>query len=874
MLKNISIIVSAFAAFLVAVFCVWYFSSTERLPVNATSDQRRLFEADRLARLGNWAAAHPIYVELENRFRQTGDKNNELHCHYGRYHLEQEYSNLLSLSESLEIELRRPEVKADPRLRLRCLEAKGQIDLNLDGLAARPAFEAQYKLAKELGNRQSAARASGELAIIAFLSGNASQAKKLIFSAIASSILNKDIGAQIRYLGLLGAGLVEHHRPKEALWFVNQAINLARRTEGAGLPHIAIVSRVSALTQLKQYQEAESTITEFLDDARSHNFKGRQVDGLVQLAQLRAEEGRVKDAIKLYERANILASELHFNRGLAEINAQLTTLYQKVGDIRHAAQSAQNTLKAQSETGEVYLLPHHLGVLARLQATLGDWQSAENIYSRAENVMKLMLRNAPTPGTKKALIAAMSEIYQGHFELQIERNNLPRAFHVIEEARGRAAADRLADKIRVRVPQSFAEAASERKLLKLQIALLNTSDPSLRSKIMDELPWTEANVAEPAPPPPTEPLALEDVQATLGKDEVVVEYVLGQKKSYAVVLSKNSSRVLTLPPEATIEAVSTEFLNRTQKEKDSNSFAQRLFQMLLEPIEAYGQSKHLVIVPDGILHAVPFTALRDRDHFVVETHDITICPSSSSLALLRRKAATQPRSFLAVADVSYQQGPSVALLFSRMFRGLSTLQRDRLPSLPGTADELSSVALLGLPGSTLSKEQATEGAFKRQLQTDNGVIHLGVHGIADRDYPDRAALVFASEKNLSEDGLLQVREIRSLDLSRTNLVTLTACDTNVGRLDGQEGISSIVYAFLYAGSTSTVATLWKVEDTATATLVQSFYRHLKAGDSTSIALQKAQIEFVQRKDVNTNPLNWAGFTLLGDGARPLASRAL
>lgn len=115
------------------------------------------------------------------------------------------------------MELRRPEVKADPRLRLRCLEAKGQIDLNLDGLAARPTFEAQYKLAKELGNRESAARASGELAIIAFLSGNASQAKKLIFSAIALSILNKDIGAQIRYLGLLGAGLVEHHRPKEAL---------------------------------------------------------------------------------------------------------------------------------------------------------------------------------------------------------------------------------------------------------------------------------------------------------------------------------------------------------------------------------------------------------------------------------------------------------------------------------------------------------------------------------------------------------------------------------------------------------------------------------------------------------------------------------
>lgn len=90
-------------------------------------------------------------------------------------------------------------MKADLRLRLRCLQAKGQMDLNFDGLAAKPAFEAQYRLANELGNRQVAARATGELAIIAFLSGNTAEAKKRIFSAIASSILNKDIGAQMRY---------------------------------------------------------------------------------------------------------------------------------------------------------------------------------------------------------------------------------------------------------------------------------------------------------------------------------------------------------------------------------------------------------------------------------------------------------------------------------------------------------------------------------------------------------------------------------------------------------------------------------------------------------------------------------------------------
>ncbi|MGI8744145.1 MAG: CHAT domain-containing protein [Bryobacteraceae bacterium] len=114
-----------------------------------------------------------------------------------------------------------------------------------------------------------------------------------------------------------------------------------------------------------------------------------------------------------------------------------------------------------------------------------------------------------------------------------------------------------------------------------------------------------------------------------------------------------------------------------------------------------------------------------------------------------------------------------------------------------------------------------------------GTIHLAVHAIADRTNPDRACLIFAPEKQSGDDGLLQVREIQNLPLDHTDLVTLSACDTSVGRIEGQEGVSSIVYVFLYAGASSAIASLWTVEDSSTAALMKAFYRHFSAGETKS-----------------------------------------
>lgn len=162
------------------------------------------------------------------------------------------------------------------------------------------------------------------------------------------------------------------------------------------------------------------------------------------------------------------------------------------------------------------------------------------------------------------------------------------------------------------------------------------------------------------------------------------------------------------------------------------------------------------------------------------------------------------------------------------------------------------------------RERATEAAFKSQPLGDIRIFHLALHGIADRTFPDRSALVFSSGGRAGEDGLLQAREIRKLPIN-AELVTLSACDGGLGRIEGEEGTSSLVEAFLDAGARTVVASLWPAEDTYTKSLMEAFYRHLFQGEAKKEALHQAKIDMLRQFGATVPPLYWAGFVLVGDG---------
>ena len=143
--------------------------------------------------------------------------------------------------------------------------------------------------------------------------------------------------------------------------------------------------------------------------------------------------------------------------------------------------------------------------------------------------------------------------------------------------------------------------------------------------------------------------------------------------------------------------------------------------------------------------------------------------------------------------------------------------------------------------------------------------HIAAHGIASAQFPDRAALLLGSDPKSGEDGLLQVREIRDLSLN-ADLVTLSACDTGVGPLEGEEGITNLVRAFLFAGAKSVVASLRAASEVYTRNLMEHFYRYIAAGEDKGSALRHAQFDLIKQFADQAVPFYWAGFIMVGEGS--------
>jgi CHAT domain-containing protein len=246
--------------------------------------------------------------------------------------------------------------------------------------------------------------------------------------------------------------------------------------------------------------------------------------------------------------------------------------------------------------------------------------------------------------------------------------------------------------------------------------------------------------------------------------------------------------------------------------------------------------------------------------------------------MLRRVDAAEPapKSLLAVGDVAYEnQGeagkriPSPKSVSGRIERGIADLSGVSLNDLPQTRQEVEQISSIAGPGAVvLLGNTATETAFKKEPLEDFRILHLAVHGFADTQYPERSALVLGVDPKSGDDGLLQVREIIRLHLN-AELTTLSACDTGVGKLQGQEGISNLVEAFLVAGSKSVVASLWSADDTSASTLMELFYKRLAKAESASSALRNAKLDLLAQYGDQLKPYYWAAFIPVGETSTPI-----
>lgn len=336
-------------------------------------------------------------------------------------------------------------------------------------------------------------------------------------------------------------------------------------------------------------------------------------------------------------------------------------------------------------------------------------------------------------------------------------------------------------------------------------------------------------------------LTLSSVRSLLLENEVLVNYYVSIDKLYALGVS--TSGVIMKTIQWTPEDVSgkVEAYRAAVHDLQRNDYAvlgQELYDSLIAPLGTFIAGKRLIAIPSGRLINLPFAGLQNKGEFLAERHEISVLPNASTLQFVRK-------------EKKLHGAPSVF--------ALGNPDNPRVSRLPGAEKEVEQVKSI-YPRSLIHfGEQATETIAKEQMGGFD-IIHIACHGLFNYDYPYLSSLVLTPDSH--NDGFLEVHELYNLNLTNANLVVLSACETGLSQIKKNDDVIGFVRGFLYSGVPSMVASLWKVDDQATAALMSNFHLLLKLGNSKSDALRKAQLQLI-RTPATRHPFYWAAFVLYG-----------
>ena len=395
----------------------------------------------------------------------------------------------------------------------------------------------------------------------------------------------------------------------------------------------------------------------------------------------------------------------------------------------------------------------------------------------------------------------------------------------------------------------------------------------------------------------TVPKLAEIQRQVLDDDSILLEYALGEERSYLWVVSKTSIKSYELPKRADIETAARKFYDfltvpslRVRSNKSAKA-GKELSKILLGGAANQLGGKRLVIVGDGILQYIPFSILPHPDSSkgnsrepLITKYEIVNLPSASTFAVLKNSyhQSPSPSKTLAIfADPvfgyaddrwtrkSFQPKPTKKPrpLVGGYQSPAALLSEQIFPRLPSTQMEAMQISRF-VP---LAKQlQKTGFAASRKAALDSSlsqykILHFSTHGTLDAQRPERSGMLLSvldRQGNL-ERGLLSTPDVFNLQLS-ADLVVLSGCRTGLGKEIKGEGLIGLTGGLMYAGAKRVVVSLWSVDEEATAALMSYFYKGIFQDKlPPSQALRNAQLQ-IRQEPRWQNPYYWAGFTLQGD----------
>ncbi len=744
-----------------------------------------------------------------------------------------------------------------------------------------------------------------------------------------AQILN-NLGVTSGGLGELGEALARYHGALAIFRDLGDRLWEARTLHNLG----------SVYSALGELQRASATFEQTLELRRAVGDRRGEVVTLNQLGLVRSGLGETAEAQGLFRQARDLARTLGDRRYEADSLGLLGRELIRAGDAGKALEAlgeAVDILAALGERRPRAVALQRLGqalflrgdlpkareafsqalelrlaiadrageaetrtALARLEARLGRVPEARVQVEKTLALVESLRVTLTNPDLRASFLSAYRQAFELEIDLLIRQGHAREALEVSERARARALLDLLQEaranvqaggdlELRAR-EKALAErlnAKAERQIERLSsVPEPRATGEGELQDLLTELDGVRAEIRRRSPryAALTQPVPLDaaGIQTLLDPQTLLLEYSLGEERSFLWAVDTGAVASFELPPRAEIEAAARRVYTSMRTldpgaAKPGRAEAEALSRVLLGPVADRLGNRRLVIVADGALQYLPFVALPvpASTDLLLDRHEIVTLPSASVLASQRRDLAARspaPKAVAVLADPVFDPGDS---RISRTQAAASSRTPERggepdfpaLQRLPSTRLEAERISALVPAGEALVELdfEADRDAVLGSRLAPYRVVHFATHGLIDARTPELTGLLLSrlGADGKPKEGFLSLADIYNLQLG-ADLVVLSGCETALGREVRGEGLVGLTRGFLYAGAARVAASLWRVQDRATAELMGRFYRAmLQEGKSPAAALREAQLAI--RSDRRWRaPYYWAAFVLQGD----------
>jgi CHAT domain-containing protein/tetratricopeptide (TPR) repeat protein len=681
--------------------------------------------------------------------------------------------------------------------------------------------------------------------------GGWEQAREQFGAALVLFRQAKDHASEAVALNALGTVALDVGEPTAALKPLQDA--LALRTPGSHGLAATLTTLGAVYRQLGQQQDARREYAEALSIFRRLGDSRGQADCLGNLGRLEAATGHPDAALADFDQALVLFRTLADPPDMAWVLTGKAWVLRRKGDLEGARRLLEQALEA---------VERHRFNQMTYSTRAAFLATRQDSYDFLIDLLMDMHRRAPAAGYAAAalqvserslarslldgLAAGGSDLHRGLGgaapELHEREQELETEIDVLVSRETRLAQDIAQE------PSSAAQRPQIEEELRRRWEDLDRVRAELRA---GDPRYTALTQPQPAS-------AVEIRRDLLDPNTLLLEYRLGETRSFLWAVTPDSLESFALPGRAEIEKwarPACALVARSGSARAEGSALRplaELSRLLLGPVAALLPGKRLLVVADGILQSLPFAALPEpegKGELLVAHHEIVVLPSASVLGEIRREVdgrAPAPKTLWVLADPDFG---------------------GRYAQLPLSGKEAAAILALAPASVALQGREASRAAVLRAALHDYHFLHFATHGSFGVTDPGGGRLVLAqidSRGRPEANGFLHLADIYRLDL-RADLVVLSACRSALGREIRGEGMMGMTRGFFYAGAERVLVSLWNVNDgEATVELMQRLYRGVLVDHLSPAAALRVAQDAIRSHERWHAPYYWAGFTLQGE----------